>query len=248
LIERFKEQYHDMTLTDLLLYMLKDSGYEEHMRVAGEEDRLDNLAELKQSIFDYETTAGEETNLQTYLQHIALFTSGDRDSGKDAVNMMTIHTAKGLEFPYVFICGLNEGIFPSRRAGTERQLEEERRLAYVAFTRAETKLFLTDAEGIDAIGQFRYPSRFIFNAEKSNLEYIVDLNSDLADETKRIATKQKEKFSRKLDYTIGDKVDHEFFGIGVIIDVEADNLVYVIKFNNINTPRRIDSGVTMSRV
>jgi len=247
LIERFKEQYQDMTLTDLLLLILKDSGYEEHMRVAGEEDRLDNLAELKQSIFDYETTAGEETNLQTYLQHIALFTSGDRDSGKDAVNMMTIHTAKGLEFPYVFVCGMNEGIFPSRRASTERQLEEERRLAYVAFTRAENKLFLSDAEGLDSIAQFRYPSRFIFNAEKTNLDYIVDLNNDLAEETKRISNIQEQNFSRKLNYSIGDKVDHEFFGLGVIIDVDADKLVYIIKFNGINTPRRIDSGVSMVR-
>ena len=245
LIERFKEQYQDMTLTDLLLHILKDSGYEEQMRVAGEEDRLDNLAELKQSIFEYETTAGEETNLHTYLQHIALFTGGDRDSGKDAVNMMTIHSAKGLEFPYVFVCGMNEGIFPSRRAGTERQLEEERRLAYVAFTRAETKLFLSDAEGIDAGGQFRYPSRFIFNAEKVNLEYIVQLNDDLADETQIIANRQEQRFSQKLDYKVGDNINHEFFGIGVIIDVDEEKFVYIIKFDGINTPRRINSEVSL---
>jgi DNA helicase-2/ATP-dependent DNA helicase PcrA len=246
LIEKYRDCYKDMTLTDLLINMLKDSGYEEHMRVAGEEDRLDNLAELKQSIFDYETTAGEETSLQTYLQHIALFTNDDRTAGRDAVNMMTVHTSKGLEFPYVFVCGMNEGIFPSRRANTERQLEEERRLAYVAFTRAEEKLFLTEAEGIDLIGQFRYPSRFVFNAEKANLAYVVELNDDLADETKRIAEKQEQKFSCKMDHNVGDKVNHEFFGIGVIIEADSDKFIYMIKFDGINTPRKIDCAVPLA--
>ena len=245
LIEKYREIYQQMTLTDLLLQILKESGYEEYMRVSGEEDRLDNLAELKQSVYEYEETAGEETSLQTYLQHIALFSNDDRGSRKDAVSMMTVHTAKGLEFPYVFVCGLNEGIFPSRRAYTERQLEEERRLAYVAFTRAENKLFLTDAEGLGNAGQFRYPSRFIFNAEKENLEYISELSYDLAEETNRIARKQEHDFSRKLDHAVGAKVRHEFLGAGEILEVDNDKYSYLIKFTNIMTPRRIDSRVSL---
>ncbi|MCL1866859.1 MAG: UvrD-helicase domain-containing protein, partial [Oscillospiraceae bacterium] len=176
LVEKYRRS--QLPLTDLLLSLLKDSGYEEYLRVSGEEERLDNLAELKQSIYEYESTAGEETDLHSYLQHIALFTNDDRDNRRDAVSMMTIHTAKGLEFPYVFVCGLNEGIFPSRRADTDRMLEEERRLAYVAFTRAEDKLFLSDSEGYSHVNQFRYPSRFIFDAGKENLEYAVELRED----------------------------------------------------------------------
>ena len=246
LIEKYQATYREMSLTDLLLLILEDSGYEEHLKVSGEEDRLDNLAELKQSIFDYETTAGEETSLSTYLQHIALYANDDRISKKDSVSMMTIHSAKGLEFPYVFVCGMNEGIFPSRRANTERQLEEERRLAYVAFTRAEDKLFLSDAEGSGHEGQYRFPSRFIFDAGQDNIEYIVKLNDDLIDITKSLAYKQEKKFNFSFDYCIGERVSHEFFGSGEIIEIDEDRLVYIIKFDKIATPRSIGYQVALS--
>ena len=246
LIEKYKAAYENMTLTDLLLLMLKDSGYEEHLRVSGEEDRLDNLAELKQSIFEYETTAGEETSLNTYLQHISLFSNDDRVNKKDSVSMMTIHTAKGLEFPYVFVCGLTEGIFPSRRANTERQLEEERRLAYVAFTRAGDKLYLSDAEGTDHVGQYRYPSRFLFDAGKENIEYIVELNDDMIDSVKEKADGQVKWLGCAFDFCVGDRVSHEFFGAGEIIDIDSDRQVYIIKFDNIATPRSIDYRISLS--
>jgi len=246
LIEKYKAAYENMTLTDLLLLMLKDSGYEEHLRVSGEEDRLDNLAELKQSIFEYETTAGEETSLNTYLQHISLFSNDDRVNKKDSVSMMTIHTAKGLEFPYVFVCGLTEGIFPSRRANTERQLEEERRLAYVAFTRAGDKLYLSDAEGTDHVGQYRYPSRFLFDAGKENIEYIVELNDDMIDSVRGKVDSQVKWFGCTFDFCVGDRVSHEFFGAGEIIDIDSDRQVYIIKFDNIATPRSIDYRIPLS--
>ena len=246
LIDRYTDAYESMSLTDLLLSMLKDSGYEEHLRVSGEEDRLDNLAELKQSIFEYETTAGEETGLNTYLQHISLFSNEDRAYRNDTVSMMTIHSAKGLEFPYVFVCGLTEGIFPSRKANTERQLEEERRLAYVAFTRAGDRLFLSDAEGVDHGQQFRYPSRFLFDAGKENIEYIVELNDNLVSEASVVAGSHERQFGFSFDFNVGDRVSHEFFGAGEIIDVDADRQAYIIKFNNIATPRSIDFRIDLS--
>ena len=82
---------------------------------------------------------------------------------------MTIHSAKGLEFPFVFVCGVNEGIFPSARVRSIAEMEEERRLAYVAFTRAEQALFISEAEGYNYDNSYRFPSRFIFNIDKDCL-------------------------------------------------------------------------------
>ena len=246
MVEKYKREYVSMSLTDLLLYLLRDSGYEEHLRVSGEEDRLDNLAELKQSIFEYETTAGEETSLESYLQNIALFTNDDMVDKKESVSMMTIHTAKGLEFPYVFLCGMSEGILPSRRANTHRQLEEERRLAYVAFTRAEDKLYLSDAEGEGHGGQYRYPSRFIFDAGKENIEYVVELNNDLIDEARSHVDRLETLLQYSNDFDVGDRVSHEFFGPGEVLQVDIDRQVYLIKFDSIITPRSIDFRLIMS--
>ena len=137
LIERFSSDYSGRPVSEVLSAVLDESGYETALRTEGSQERLDNLAELKQSVYIYETTCGEETTLEDYLRHAALFSNSDADAGTaDKVRLMTIHTAKGLEFPYVFLCGMNEGIFPSRRTRTLEGMEEERRLAFVALTRA----------------------------------------------------------------------------------------------------------------
>jgi DNA helicase-2/ATP-dependent DNA helicase PcrA len=235
-----------MPISDLLHALLKDSGYEELMRVSGEDDRLDNLAELKQSIFDYESGAGEETDLHSYLQHITLFTNDDRENERDAVSMMTIHTAKGLEFPYVFVVGMNEGIFPSRKAETIRMLEEERRLAYVAFTRAQDKLYLSDSEGISHTQQFRYPSRFILEAGENYLEYAVPLRSELIEDT-RVFIKMQENRGKSAEFKTGDKVNHQHFGVGEILEVDTVHSCYLIKFENVNTPRSIDFRIELEK-
>lgn len=100
-IEKYNGIYHEMRVSDILEGILNDSGYESMLRQAGEQERLDNLSELKQSIFEFENTSGEENSLEEYLQNIALYTNSDKDEKRDFVKMMTIHTAKGLEFPYV---------------------------------------------------------------------------------------------------------------------------------------------------
>ena len=143
---------------------------------------------------------------------------------------------------------MNEGIFPSRKANTERQLEEERRLAYVAFTRAEEKLFLSDAEGSGHEGQYRFPSRFIFDAGEENIEYIVELNDDLMDITKTLASNQEKKFNFTFDYNIGERVAHDFFGAGEIIEIDEERLVYIIRFDKIATPRSIGYQIALTKV
>lgn len=119
LIENLASNVAERPVSEVLSEILDMSGYEKMLRTEGSQERLDNLAELKQSIYEYETTCGEEATLEHYLTHVALFTNSDLESGKDQVRMMTVHSAKGLEFPYVFLCGMNEGIFPSRKTNTK---------------------------------------------------------------------------------------------------------------------------------
>ncbi|SCJ97193.1 ATP-dependent DNA helicase pcrA [uncultured Clostridium sp.] len=241
LIEKYQKNYKEMTITDLLTEVLNSSGYEKMLRLSGEDDRLDNLAELKSSIVDYEVNVGEETSLEDYLQEIALYTNSDLKEESDKVKMMTIHTAKGLEFPYVFISGLNEGIFPSSRANTKDKLEEERRLAYVGYTRAEKVLFLSESEGINYNGSFRYPSRFIFNTDKKYLNYISVLEKNLIeDANEHIDTSERKfKVSNSIKFNKGDTVTHSLFGIGVIKEINYENSSYIIKFEKRDTERNI---------
>ncbi len=140
------------------------SGYEKMLRTEGSQERLDNLAELKQSVYEYETTCGEEVTLEHYLAHVALFTNADTAEQGDKVRLMTVHAAKGLEFPYVFLCGMNEGIFPSRKVRTQQAMEEERRLAFVALTRAEKGLYLSEADGRNFDGTPGIPPAFFWTS------------------------------------------------------------------------------------
>ena len=130
-----------VSLGDLLQRVLDLSGYEEMLRGLSEWERLDNLAELKRAI--EEAGHDDDATLDEFLTRVALVSNIDRDNeSSEAVRMMTVHTAKGMEFPAVFVCGLSEGSMPSRRSSGPDDIEEERRLAYVALTRARHLLFM----------------------------------------------------------------------------------------------------------
>ena len=250
LIEKYKKIYKEMRITDLLMELLNNSGYEAMLRQSGEDERLDNLAELKNSVSDYESSAGEETTLEDYLQEISLYTNTDVKENKDTVRMMTLHTAKGLEFPYVFICGLSEGIFPSRKTNTKEKMEEERRLAYVGYTRAENALFLSDAEGSNFDGSYRYPSRFIFNTEKTYLNYTVELEESLIDDANDFIIRSENSMNKNMniEFKIGDRIIHKSFGAGRIIEIDTINSSYVIKFDNSETCRNISFSMQLEKV
>lgn len=160
LIENFAANYAERQISELLAAILNESGYEKMLRTEGSQERLDNLAELKQSVYEYETSCGEESTLEHYLSHIALFTNSDAADNSDKVKLMTVHSAKGLEFPYVFLCAMNEGVFPSKKTDTIQKMEEERRLAFVAMTRAQKGLYLSEAEGRNFDGSPRLSVAF----------------------------------------------------------------------------------------
>jgi len=240
LIEKYRAIYSQMDLTDLLAELLAQSGYEAMLRLSGEEDRLDNLAELKQAICDYAGRAGEDVTLEAYLAHAALFTNMDTNEKPAAVKLMTVHAAKGLEFPAVFVCGLSEGIFPGKRANTREKLEEERRLAYVAFTRARDRLYLSDAAGTNYDGSFRCPSRFIFNAERENLDYVAELDPELVESSRALIRKTEAGPSdAPTGLRKGERVHHAVFGPGEVIGACRDSDCLLVQFDRFATPRTL---------
>ena len=258
LIEKYRSRYKDMRVSELLSKMLRETKYEEMLRLDGDEDRLDNLAELKQGILEFENYYEEDASLDEYLQNIVLFTNADEDTQeKDRVQLMTIHNAKGLEFPYVFVCGLNEGFFPVKRVQNKIQLEEERRLAYVAFTRAENVLCLSDAEdGVAGESGSRYPSRFLLEMDMGELDVArgfsddlllaardfiaeADRNRDLMGDFDEDESLGAVKKAPTAEFAVGDRVVHKIFGIGTVSAVDKKNFCYEITFDKFATPRSI---------
>jgi len=251
MIAYFGVAAHEMTISELLSAILDRSGYEEMLRTEGSQERLDNLAELRQSVFEYETTCGEERSLENYLSHVALLSALDAADTHESVRMMTVHTAKGLEFPYVFLCSLEEGVFPSKKTATLPGMEEERRLAFVAMTRAEKRLYLSDAEGKNLDGTYRYPSRFLFNIDKSLLEYTDELPDDLTEEAgARIESseRQLEALAGGGALAVGDRVRHAIMGDGEILEVDTGRAAYLIRFDSLPTPRRITFRAKLDRI
>ena len=242
LVERFSQDCAERPISELLSELMDKSGYETMLRTEGSQERLDNLAELKQSVFDYETTCGEEAMLEHYLAHVALFTNNDLDDTGDKVKLMTVHAAKGLEFPYVFLCSMNEGVFPSKKTDSLQKMEEERRLAFVAMTRAEKGLYLSDAEGWNLDGSPRYPSRFVLDIDPALLRYTKPPQESLIRDAREYieASERYLPESRELNILpIGQRVSHAVFGGGTVVDVDTDRGAHIVQFDDMPTPRAI---------
>ena len=211
LIEDFSATYEGRPVSELLSDLLNQSGYEQMMRTNGSQERLDNLAELKQSIYEYEVSCGEEVDLDGYLKHAALFTNADTAESGDKVRLMTVHAAKGLEFPIVFLIGMNEGTFPSRKIKSLDEMEEERRLAFVAVTRVEQQLVLTSAEGRNLDATPRYPSRFILDIRVDRLLFDEPPREGLIKEAKEYIDMKSRYLSTGDEedslFDIGDRVE-----------------------------------------
>ena len=251
LIERFSATYAGRPVSEVLSAILDESGYEAALRTEGGQERLDNLAELKQSVYEYETTCGEEVTLEHYLSHVALFTNSDAIEPGDKVKMMTVHAAKGLEFPYVFLIGMNEGVFPSRKVRTIEGMEEERRLAFVAMTRAEKRLFLSEAEGRNLDNTPRYPSRFLLDIDKELLEFTRPPQEGLIREARGYIRYAEQRLADAADaevFPVGTRVSHAILGPGKVIDIDKEHNAYVIKFDMLPTPRTIAFRVKLTMI
>ena len=189
-IESVKACVGRLPLGALLQKIMDLSGYENYLRLQSDQERLDNIAELKRAVDEAGTDP--DATLDDFLTRVALLSNLDGKEKRQAVKLMTIHTAKGMEFQYVFICGMNEGVFPSRKIMTAEDMDEERRLAYVAMTRAIKGLFLSDSEGFSNDNVFKLPSRFIFDAGKENLTFVRELPQSFESRTKRLASRNEE--------------------------------------------------------
>ncbi|MDO4490720.1 MAG: 3'-5' exonuclease [Lachnospiraceae bacterium] len=240
LIEHFSATCEHVPVTDLLSMVLNKSGYEKALRTEGSQERLDNLAELKQSIYEYEISCGEEATLPDYLHHVALYTNQDVEQQGDKVKLMTVHASKGLEFPNVFLCGLNEGIFPSGKVKDQKGMEEERRLAFVALTRAKQRLFLTEALGRNFDGSPRYPSRFLLDIDADLLEHTAPPDEQLIREAKSYIRIQTNCAAPANDaFAAGQRIRHKVFGEGQILRLDTEAQAYVIRFDRLGTEREV---------
>ena len=180
MIEEMRRRLPDCSLPEFYDYVCERSGYAPALREKDDVEsrgRLENVQELKSSILTYlENAEGTEPSLSGFLDEIALYTDLDsRADGDNCVTMMTMHAAKGLEFPQVFVVGMEEGLFPGNRAmGDGAEMEEERRLCYVAMTRAREKLTLTNARQRTLYGRTTpcMPSRFLNEIPEENMEWL----------------------------------------------------------------------------
>lgn len=229
MVERLKKSPFQ-SMIDLYDRLLVESEYLEMLKNDQEETRIQNLEELKNSMNSF-LERNPEGSLQDYLQEVALYTNQDVDDATQYVSLMTIHMAKGLEFPYVFVIGLSESVFPSSRAIEEsgdEGVEEERRLAYVAYTRAERQLYLVESEGFSFVNNgAKVSSRFISEIDD---EYICHEGKSQRYQQPNYMnpmTPQKKKYltqTNNQDWKIGDLLLHEVFGKGVVLKVLDDSL------------------------
>ena len=241
-------------VSDLLDRVLDKSGLKKMYREDQDEDRLENIDQLLQSVKFYESThEAEENRLSEYLQDIALYTNQDYRKDTPTVKMMTIHQAKGLEFPFVFIIGLSEGIFPNMRTIREYKKngeEEERRLMYVAITRAQKALFLTESEGFNASTKMnKYPSRFLTEIKREmfvtegfmpedlwkgtrNMMHVLDEETYNPGDRDDFASERTEYDS---PFEVGDVVVHNIFGEGTVVGVNKENTTFEVRFKDGDT-------------
>ncbi|MBQ1287191.1 MAG: UvrD-helicase domain-containing protein, partial [Erysipelotrichaceae bacterium] len=223
MVEKWREDMKNGDLELLLQEVLDDSGYRTMLEKDGETERLENIKSLLDDIKQYSQDY-PDSSLDEYLQMIALYTDRASEETGDAVNLCTIHSAKGLEFDVVFVIGLSEGIFPSERTMAEGQkgLEEERRLAYVAYTRAKKLLYLTESNSFSYVIQSaKLPSRFIKEIDQDFIDNVDErkdsFRSSVFDEDIVIHDQKKEKPKDSI-YRNGDSVIHKIYGEGVVID------------------------------
>ena len=243
-IESVRVNAENMRITEIVNRVSVESGYEEYIRELGDEERYENLMEFKRIASEFEGNFGENLTLPEFLQQISLQAGEDKEQARDAVKLMTIHAAKGLEFPVVFVIGFTEGIFPSAKTIEDRKLyglEEERRLCYVAITRAEEQLYLMDSEGQSQNGIKKLPSRFLREIGTENYTRIGIISKELDMESRAYSRRLDADFDlpAQSEYDVGSIVTHHAFGTGKIIATDPKQRTVKVQFENMKMPRNL---------
>lgn len=221
--------FHKLPAKELVKQVL-DMGYRAELEQDVDQTRLDNVAEFLSNVAALEEENQENLPLDELLSYFALFSQQDDDTDKDEVRIMTIHAAKGLEFDTVFVNGLVEGQFPSKRLRNQDELEEERRLFYVAVTRAKSMLYLSSYEEKAASFTARQSS-FLSDIDGKLLDYINNSSIGMTGATPAMVA--------KAEFMIGENVMHPGFGAGKIVNVDEVGQVYEIFFAKLNSTRQI---------
>ena len=217
-----------MDLSLKVEHTIQRSGLLDHYendKVEKSADKLENLKELVTAASNFN---GNE--LSEFLDH-SILESNDSEGESDYIQLMTLHSSKGLEFPVVFLVGLEEGLFPSNMAGSEKGMEEERRLMYVGITRAMKKLFITSSTKRMVFGRIQYmkPSRFLTELPSDLLHIFGEPVTPMKTiERKFTSTIQESKYKK------GDTVNHVSFGKGVVLDTKGsgENESVFIRFSS----------------
>ncbi len=239
----------DTLVAELLKEVLEETGYLEALRAERTieaQGRLENLDELINVAAEYDASDAEEKSLASFLQQVSLVADADtRTDDEGLVTLMTLHNAKGLEYPIVFMIGCEEGVFPHSRALDEGGLEEERRLCYVGITRAERDLYLTYARARTVFGARTYgiPSRFIneIPAALTDREEQRSRGFGAGAVRRRALSWNSGAVSDQaapIAYRLGDDVVHPSFGDGVVTGVEPGGIV-VIRFSKDRSERKL---------
>lgn len=273
LIQTMRNKLEYCSLTELAEALLEETGYVKDLEAEDTDEaraRIENIEELISKIRDYEE-AEEEPTLSGFLEEVALVADIDNlEEDSNYVVLMTMHSAKGLEFPYVYMAGMEEGIFPSYMCihadNPVEELEEERRLCYVGMTRAKKGLFITAARQRTIRGESMYNniSRFVKEIPKECLNgsapeeeraepprqaaYVQARNSFRAKafEPKQFAVKK----AGQLDYTVGDRVRHIKFGQGTVLEITEGGKDYEVKvdFDTAGVKRMFVSFAKLQKV
>ena len=256
------EAERELPLEKFLDVVLEKTGYRAALEQMGEEGtfRLENVEELKSSILTYQNEA-EEPSLGGFLEEISLYTDVDKyEPEQDVVMLMTVHSAKGLEFQNVFLVGMEQGVFPGNRSLDSREdLEEERRLAYVALTRAKKKLTLTTAASRMLFGMTmrNLPSQFLTEIARQLIEQEASqrqsrrgISADKPESVQSIslqrqmasAKPQKYKAEPK-EFHVGERVRHATFGDGTVLAITkmANDAMLEVGFDQVGTKRLMAS-------
>lgn len=230
MVERWKSSLDGKPLEEVLTDVFEQSGYRSMLEKENETERIENVKSLIDDIKDYQETYPGST-LADYLSMISLYTDKANTDGSASVSLMTIHASKGLEFKVVFVVGLSEGIFPSERTMLEQKgVEEERRLAYVAYTRAKEKLTLTDTSSFSyVVNSTKTTSRFVNEVDEKYIEHldkpVLKQQSvfDVPFTTKISSIESKKESPRRPSrYRKSDVVIHKIFGEGVVVKCDGD--------------------------